>query len=57
MTPILNLVNLSKIKIKQIKQMIKMKKKGVDNIQINSKYIIVISDKLIKKQSKEYTIL
>lgn len=35
----------------------KMKKKGVANIQTNSKYIIVISDNDIKKQSKEYTIL
>lgn len=37
--------------------MIEMKKKGVANIHKNSKYIIVISDKDIKKQSKEYTIL
>ena len=34
-----------------------MKKKGVANIQMNSKYIIVSSETAIKKQSKEYTIL
>lgn len=34
-----------------------MKKKGVTNIQINSKYITVKSDMCTKKQSNEYTIL